>query len=275
MTVRVADGDVCAVHEIESLSPDRERRDSKCMKRKEGGFPFRVLRVSCSLLRRQEKVVMLVQNQMSPSSTENVCCGSFITSTSKSTAPSLVLRNTPLSSSLESISHSEKDHALQASNLLWLRIGCRIHIRHNRILSLGHLFGNLDALRQRHRALLQRTREIHIPDLIAEVGFLFDERDETVFDLEKDFGARFDVFGEGARGLDGHVGAGVRWVGIEVDVVDCEDIVGWVAAESQRVLPRHSNCSFISHSTLVMAKQTGDRPATDGGDCAEQRKERR
>lgn len=43
--------------------------------------------------------------------------------------------------------------------------------------------------------------------MVAKVGFLFDQGDQTVFDLEQDFGAFVDGLGERSRGGDGQVDA--------------------------------------------------------------------
>lgn len=122
---------------------------------------------------------------------------------------------------------SEEHGALQTRHLLLLH---RIDVRYDSIFPLGDLRWDLDALGQLHRALLQRTAQVDVADLVAEVALRLDQRDQAVFDLEKDFGAGFDIFGEGAGGGDGEVGARGGWIGREVDVVDREDVVGWVGA---------------------------------------------
>ena len=116
---------------------------------------------------------------------------------------------------------------LQTCDLLAL---IRVHIRQNRIHALWHLLGNLYALGQLHGTLLERAGQVDIADLVAEVGFLLDQGDQAVFDLQEDFGAGFDVFGEGAGGDDGEVCAGGWWVGVKVYVVDGEDVVFGVGA---------------------------------------------
>ena len=44
--------------------------------------------------------------------------------------------------------------------------------------------------------------QIYIPDLLAQVRFLIDQSDQTVFHLQKNLGAFFNVFGECTRRRD-------------------------------------------------------------------------
>ena len=120
--------------------------------------------------------------------------------------------------SIEPISHlSEKDNALQARHLVFVD---GIHVRHDGVLALGHLLWDRDALCEIHGALFERAAEVDVADLVAQVGLLLDERDDAVFDLQKDLGAGLDVLGEGACGGDGEVAARGGRVGVKVDVVD-------------------------------------------------------
>jgi hypothetical protein len=125
------------------------------------------------------------------------------------------------------ISNSKVHSALQARDLLFVH---RIDIRRDTVFPLGHLRRDLNVLGQLHGTLLQRTAQVDIPDLVAEVGLLLDKRDKAIFDLQEDLGAGLDVFGEGAGRGDGEVGAWRWWVGVEVDVLDVQDVVAGVGA---------------------------------------------
>jgi hypothetical protein len=132
----------------------------------------------------------------------------------------------PVSTSSSCI--GSKEHcALQTRHLLFIH---RVNVRHNSVFACGHLRWDLDVLRELHRALLQRTAQVDVADLVAEVGLLPDERNQAVFDVEQDFGTGLDVFGEGAGGGDGEVGARSGRIGRKVDVVDREDKLGRVGA---------------------------------------------
>lgn len=83
----------------------------------------------------------------------------------------------------------------QTSNLIPIRSE---HIRQHGILPRRDLRRQIDILLEHGLALLERAVEIDVLDLVAEIGFLVDERDESVFDLEVHFCAVFDPLFEGA-----------------------------------------------------------------------------
>ncbi len=61
-----------------------------------------------------------------------------------------------------------------------------------------HLLGNVNFLLDCQDALLQWTAQVHLGQVVAEVGLLFDQGDQTVFDLEENGCTWFDVFRKGA-----------------------------------------------------------------------------
>ena len=85
----------------------------------------------------------------------------------------------------------------QTSNLILI---LRHRISHHTILPRRDLFRQINLLRQCRLALLDRTLEVDVLDGVAEIGGLFDDGDQAVFDLQVDFGALRDVLGEGAFG---------------------------------------------------------------------------
>jgi len=80
----------------------------------------------------------------------------------------------------------------QTRNLL---IILRRHIRKHSVLPRRDLLRQLHLFRKRRLALLDRTLEVHVLDLVAEIGVLLDDGDKAVLDLQVDFGAFFDVLG--------------------------------------------------------------------------------
>lgn len=72
-----------------------------------------------------------------------------------------------------------------------------------------NLIGKLDVLGQGHGTLLQRALKINILDIVAKVGFLVDDADQTVLDLKVNLGAFLDVFAESTASLDGEGRAAV------------------------------------------------------------------
>jgi len=104
-----------------------------------------------------------------------------------------------LINNLNSPTPLENNRSSQASNLV---IILGVHIRQNSVLSGRNLLWQLHVLCQLHRSLFQRTLEIHVLDVLAQIRFLVDDADQAVLDLQVDFGACFDVFGEEAAGFD-------------------------------------------------------------------------
>lgn len=125
-------------------------------------------------------------------------------------------------------------------------------------------------------------------EIVTEIGFLLDQGDQTVLNLEEDCGAGLDLLGEGAIGRNGellattpsqlmctamdssHIRPGR--VGIEINVVNGEDVVFRVGAilytlslysrgpyfvfsYVERVLARYRELVVLGHHLLRSAKQ--------------------
>ena len=60
------------------------------------------------------------------------------------------------------------------------------------------LLGQIDVLHEILRSLLEWTLQVYFFHIITQIGFLVYEADAAIFDLEVDFGAFLDIFGEGA-----------------------------------------------------------------------------
>lgn len=121
--------------------------------------------------------------------------------------------------------------------------------------------GQRNVLGQAHLALVERALEICLADGVATVCFLVDEGDQAVLDLKVHLEALLDLFLEGAGRLDteclttgvalasrsSHVvllrcamrDIRLRWVGVQVRLLDRQDVVLWVAAEVERVVAGH------------------------------------
>jgi len=111
---------------------------------------------------------------------------------------------------LHSTTALEDDSSGKAGNLL-LVLG--VDVGKDGVLSRRNLLGKLNILGQAHGTLLKRTLQVHILDVLAKIGFLVDDANETVLDLEVHLGAFFDVFSEDSRCLDCESGTSRRWVG--------------------------------------------------------------
>ena len=94
----------------------------------------------------------------------------------------------------------EDNTSSQASDLLPVN---RVDVSQDGIFAWGDLLGQVDFLGELHVALLQGTLEIDFVGVVAQLNFLVEDADETVFDLEVDLGAFFNVAGEVAGALDG------------------------------------------------------------------------
>ena len=66
-----------------------------------------------------------------------------------------------------------------------------------------NLLGKIDILGQLHGTLLQRTLEIDILQVVAQVGFLVDDADQAILDLQVHLCALLNVLGQNTRCLDG------------------------------------------------------------------------
>lgn len=67
------------------------------------------------------------------------------------------------------------------------------------------LLGQLNILCESHFALLQRTVQVDIFDLLTEVCFLVDQADQAILDLQENLGTLLDLLAEGTLGDDGEV----------------------------------------------------------------------
>lgn len=95
-------------------------------------------------------------------------------------------------------------------------------------------------------ALHDRCALTDLGEIVAEIGLLLDQSDQTVLDLQENRGTWLDLLGEGAVSGDGELLAAALnqpvsttatlwdirsgWVGIQVDMVDGEDVVFRVGA---------------------------------------------
>lgn len=77
-----------------------------------------------------------------------------------------------------------------------------IHIGADDVLSRWNLTGDLNFLRDVQNALLKWTLEVYFMGRLAEVVILIEQGDIIPYDLYVDFGARGDLFGQGAAGVD-------------------------------------------------------------------------
>lgn len=66
-----------------------------------------------------------------------------------------------------------------------------------------YLLGDIDVLGQRHFALLDRARQICLLHRLAQIRFLVDQSNESIFDLKVHLGALVDRVFQLARGCDG------------------------------------------------------------------------
>jgi len=108
---------------------------------------------------------------------------------------------------LRSATSLEEHSRSHAGDLL---IVLRVHIGEDGVLPGRDLLGQLDSLGECHLAFLQRTAEIDLVDLFAEIDFLVEDADEAVLDLDVDFCAFFDVLGKRALSGDDEVVATER-----------------------------------------------------------------
>lgn len=128
-----------------------------------------------------------------------------------------------------------------------------------------NLLGKINILGQLHGTLLQRTLEIDILEVVAQVGFLVDDANQAILDLQVHLCALLNVLGQNARGLDGQSDATItrrqisfcsrdkkidaensrrRRVGRQVDLVNGENVVLGGGAEEQRVVARNGELFF-------------------------------
>jgi hypothetical protein len=56
-----------------------------------------------------------------------------------------------------------------------------------------HLLGNIDLFLQSEESLLDRACDINLRQVIAKVRLLLDQCDESIFDLEENSGAGFNI----------------------------------------------------------------------------------
>lgn len=120
------------------------------------------------------------------------------------TVASKVCKIQSLVDNLHSTAALEDDSSGKASNLL-LVLG--VDVGEDSVLSRRNLLRELNILGQAHGTLLERTLQVHVLDVLAEIGFLVDDANETILDLKVHFGAFFDVLGEDTRSLDCESGA--------------------------------------------------------------------
>lgn len=167
-----------------------------------------------------------------------------------------------------------------------------------------NLPGQINILGQAQLALLERALEIRLLNGVTRIALLVDQRDQTVLDLQMHFGALADFLLEVTGCLDGELLAAVSmsvrslsrgratleawhsrrytsrgvlqadarlgWVGVEVDLLNLQDVVGRVGAEVQRVVAGHLELFF--HGDLVgdpRGAQRGSGRHADGAEASE------
>lgn len=72
------------------------------------------------------------------------------------------------------------------------------------------LLGQFDILCQNHLALLQRTLEVHIAELITKIGGLRDQSDKAIFDDQVDICALHNFIPYGTAGRDSELFATIE-----------------------------------------------------------------
>lgn len=65
-----------------------------------------------------------------------------------------------------------------------------------------YLPGQVNALRNREVAVLDRALKVDVLDLLAKVRFCADEADKAILDLQENVGAVLDGLADGAHGGD-------------------------------------------------------------------------
>jgi hypothetical protein len=81
-------------------------------------------------------------------------------------------------------------------------ISAASHIQRDGGMYRRDLPGDVDVLGERHLSLVERALEVRFANRVAAVGFLVNEGDEPVLDLQVHLEALLDLVLEGARGLD-------------------------------------------------------------------------
>lgn len=103
---------------------------------------------------------------------------------------------------------SREEHGALHTSDLFLIDG--IDIGQNSILSRWYLLGDIDFFLQRQDTLFDRAGHVDLRQVVTQVGFLFDQGDEAVLDLEENRGAGLDVFVESSVCSDGQFLSSVR-----------------------------------------------------------------
>jgi len=143
-------------------------------------------------------------------------------------------------------------------------------VRKNGVAARWDLTRQLNVLCQLQLSLLQGALQIDLLDLFAEIRFLIDKGDEAIFDLEVYFRAFFDVGGQVAFGGYGEGLASFWRVGIQINILNNQEVVTRVRAEVQRVLSGNLEVQSGSKQILVLtvaAEPCG--PCRHGGDVDE------
>jgi hypothetical protein len=143
---------------------------------------------------------------------------------------------------------------------------------------------DVDVLGESHLALVERALEVCLADGVASICLLVDQGDQAVLDLQVHFEALLNLLLEVTRGLDGEllatsgmlagmiprdllhlncicqgltgatlsaVNVRLGWVGVDIGLLDLQDVVRWVATEVQWVIAGHF--VFLFDRDLVTA----------------------
>ncbi len=133
------------------------------------------------------------------------------------------------------------------------------------------LLWQLDILRNRNAACLDRALQIDIWNLLAQIRLLVDQSNQSIFDLQKHLGPLLDVLAQRAHSFDreclptmdrlacttpkfAREYARNRRIGSQVDLLQRKDIAGMVCfAERKRVIARH--LSTVAEHALAATEE--------------------
>jgi len=127
------------------------------------------------------------------------------------------------------------------------------------------LLGEVDRLGDRDNALLNRTLEVDVLDLLAQVRLGVHQPDQTILDLKVDVCALVDGLVDGSDSLDNQLGASFWGIRAQVDALDADDIiVALLVTVFEGRLAR--DIEVVLNHALVIAKnaEAGCRCETEG-----------
>jgi len=121
----------------------------------------------------------------------------------------------------------------QASDLLIVLV---IDSSSDRVLSWRDRLWQINLLLQQQVSWGDWALEADFVNVFAEVEVLVDELDVAVLDGELNVGALEDGLLDGSGGGDGKSLARKWWIWNEVDLLNLDQVLRWIAAELERVL---------------------------------------